>query len=265
MNYEDVIDAHFCIADFFSEENYGLGGIGPRDINALISTVERQWTGFEGITIYQSEFERIASLMFGIIKNHPFYDANKRTAFLCALIQLHRMGRAITVPQNEFEDLMVSIADNSIVKKAALKDLVKRKFSHPEIRYLGRYLEKNSRRTARLTKTIKFRELRTIISKYGFDFDSPFKGTINLVKTEQKVIHRYWRRDKIENRSTVIGSFAYHGEGVDLPDSTIKRVRQICGLTDQDGFDNDVLLRDAQPTFKLIHSYRDSIQRLAYR
>lgn len=26
LSYEDVLDAHFCIADYFSREGYGMGG-----------------------------------------------------------------------------------------------------------------------------------------------------------------------------------------------------------------------------------------------
>ncbi|MEM9476542.1 MAG: type II toxin-antitoxin system death-on-curing family toxin [Pseudomonadota bacterium] len=265
LTYCDVLDAHFCIADFFVQEDYGIGGIGPREIATFVSTVERQWTGFGGFTVYETEYERIASLMYGIIKNHPFYDANKRSAFLCALLQLHRMGRTISVSQKEFEDLMVSVADNTVMRRAALKEFSRKKLSHPEIRYLGRYLERNSRKTARLTKTIKFRQLRQMINRYGFDFENQFKGTIDVVKSERKTVHRFWRGDKVVTEKLKVGTIAYHGEGVDVPDSTLKRVRQLCGLTDEDGFDSDVLLRDAQPTFQLIKSYRDSLQRLAFR
>ncbi|PSK87185.1 death-on-curing protein [Limimaricola soesokkakensis] len=264
LTYDDVLEAHFCIADYFMEQDYGIGGIGPKSVNGLVSTVERQWMGFQGVTVYKSEYERIASLLYGLIKNHPFHDANKRTAFLCALLQLHRMGRTITVGQKDFEDLMVSIADNSIKSKAAVRKMDKQGHPRPEIAYLGRYLEKNSRRSARLSRTIKFRELRYIISKHGFDFDNPFKGSIDIVVREEKTVRGFFRTTVVKNKRKV-GAIAYHGEGVDVPDNTLKHVRQICGLTDQDGFDGEVLLRDAQPTFQLINSYREALQRLAYR
>lgn len=265
LDYEEVLDAHFCIADFFFRENYGLGGVGPRDISILVSTVERQYTGFDGHVIFEKDYERIATLLFGIIKNHPFYDANKRSAFLCALLQLHRMGRVIKVREKEFEDLMVEIADSSIWKRSALREIVKKGSSRPEVRYLGRYLEKNSRKISRVNKTIKFRQLRGLIEQNGFSFRDPFKGTINIVKTEERRVSRFWLKDRVETTSTVVGNIAYHGEGVDVPDNTLRRVRQMCGLTDQDGYDGEVLLRDAQPTFQLISSYRNSLQRLAYR
>lgn len=265
LSYEDVLDAHFCIADFFSREGYGMGGIGIKDVGTFVSTVERQFTGYGGHVVYDSDYEQIATLCFGIIKNHPFYDGNKRTAFLCALLQLHRLGRVIDVPEKEFEDLMVSIADGSIEKKSALREFRKRGTSHPEIRFLGRYLEKNSRKRARLIKTLKFRQLRQIVEANGFYFQNPNKGTINLACMEERRIHRFLLGDRIEKKEKVITQIAYHGEGVDVPNGTVKLIRQSCGLTDQDGFDGEVLLRDAQPTFQLINSYRSALQRLAFR
>lgn len=265
LTYEDVLDAHFCIADFFSREGYGMGGIGVRNSDLFVSTVERQFTGYQGFIVYDTPYEQIATLCYGIIKNHPFYDGNKRTAFLCALLQLHKMGRVIEVSEIEFENLMVQIAEGSLSKRSALKALTKSGVSHPEIRYLGRYLEKKSRKRAHLRKTIKFRELRKIVEANGFAFRNPNRGSIDLVQITETVTHRYFFRDKVKRHERVIVNIAYHGEGVDVPDNTVRLVRQHCGLTDQDGFDGEVLLRDAQPTFQLIHSYRGALQRLAYR
>ena len=265
LSYEDVLEAHFCIADFFFREGEGIGGVGPKDISNLISTVQRQFASVDGRPIYQTPFEQIATLLFGIIRNHPFHDANKRTAFLCSLLQLHRLGRQITVEEKEFEDLMVEVADRSIEKKSALKDLRRKRVEFPEVRYLARYLEKNSRKTARLSKTIKFRELRSIVEANGFTFANSWKGTIDIVKKEKTVVQRFFFGDKVIERDIKIGTIAYHGEGIDVPDNTVKLVRQLCGLTDQDGFDGEVLLRDAQPTFQLIRSYQNALQRLAYR
>ena len=265
LTCDDVLDAHFAIADFFYREDYGMGGIGYRDLGIFISTVERQFASFGGERVCADEYEEIATLLFGIIKNHPFFDANKRTAFLCALVQLHRLGRTITVPEKEFEDLMVQIAEGSIENKAALKDLRKAKVPRAEIKYLARYLQKNSRRNARLYATIKFRDLRAIVERNGFSFANAYRGTIDVVKIEERRVPRFFFGDRIEKTNRVLVNIAYHGEGVDVPDNTLKMVRQACGLTEQDGFDGEVLLRDATPTFQLIKSYRTALQNLAYR
>jgi len=265
LNYDDVLDAHFAIADFFYREEYGMSGVGFRDVGIFISTVERQYTQFDGAQISEDEFEDAASLLYGIIKNHPFYDANKRTGFLCALLQLHRMGRTITSPEGEFENLMVEIAEDAIYKKSTLKDMKKSGIPRPEVKYLARYLRKNSRKNARLSRTVKFRELRQIVEANGFAFSNAIRGAIDLTKIEERRIPRFFFGDRIERKSKVILNIAYHGEGVDVPDNTLKLVRQACGLTDQDGFDGEVLLRNATPTFQLIKSYRSALQNLAYR
>lgn len=265
LTYDDVLDAHFAIADFFYREDYGMAGVGYRDVGNFVSTVERQFVEFDGGPLAESEFEEIAALLFGVIKNHPFFDANKRTAFLCCLLQLHRLGRAITVSEKEFEDLMVSIAEGGIERKSALKDLRRAKADRPEVKFLSRYLQKNSRKIAKLSRTVKFRELRQIVEANGFAFSNSYRGTIDLVKIEERKVHRFFFGDRIEKTSRTIVNLAYHGEGVDVPDNTVKLVRQACGLTDQDGFDGEVLLRDATPTFQLIKSYRTALQNLAYR
>ena len=242
-----------------------MSGVGYRDIGIFISTVERQYSVFGGIPVCEDEFEEIATLLYGIIKNHPFYDANKRTAFLCCLMQLHRLGRRITVAEKDFENLMVEIADGSINQKAALKDLRKAKVQRPEVKFLARYLQKNSRKNARLSATIKFRDLRSIVEANGFAFANASRGTIDLIKIEERRIPRFFLKDRIEKTNQVLLNIAYHGEGIDVPDNTLKLVRQACGLTEQDGFDGEVLLRDATPTFQLIKSYRTALQNLAYR
>jgi death-on-curing family protein len=265
LSADDVLDAHFAIADFFYREDYGMAGVGFRDIGNFVSTVERQFTNFGGISAWADEYEEISSLLFGIIKNHPFYDGNKRTAFLCCMLQLHRMGRQVTVAEKELEDLMVEIADGTIHNKSALKDLLKAKVSQPEVKYLATYLRRNSRKTAKLSGTIKFRDLRRIVESNGFGFNNPNRGTIDIIKTEEKRVPRFFFGDRVERSNRVVQNISYHGEGIDVPDSTIKLVRQVCGLTDQDGFDGEVLLRDATPTFKLIKSYRTALQNLAFR
>jgi hypothetical protein len=81
----DVLRAHFLVANHFYLEGHGLGGIGPRDIDLLYSAVNRQYVAFDGHVKWKDQFEICATLFYGLIKNHPFYDANKRTAFLSAL------------------------------------------------------------------------------------------------------------------------------------------------------------------------------------
>ena len=83
----DVLKAHFLIIDYFITERdgEGVGGIGPKDIDRLHSAVYRQFVEFDGHQKWPDPLQKCATLIFGIVKDHPFHDANKRTAFLVAL------------------------------------------------------------------------------------------------------------------------------------------------------------------------------------
>src|SRR5690242_1269291 len=78
----DVLRAHYAIADYFYSEGYGVGGIGPRDINLLHSALHRQFVGWGTARKWTDHHDIVATVMYGLIMDHPFHDANKRTAFL---------------------------------------------------------------------------------------------------------------------------------------------------------------------------------------
>lgn len=68
------------------------GAAGVRDEGLLDSALSRP----ENLFAYaptSSLFDLAASLAFGLIKNHPFVDGNKRVAFTAAISFLHLNGR----------------------------------------------------------------------------------------------------------------------------------------------------------------------------
>ena len=78
--------------------------------------------------------------------NHPFYDANKRTAYLCTVHYLDQNGYLIEVSEKDLEDLTVLVAKNGLRKYPRFRELQK-KDPDPEVRYLAYYLRKNTRKT----------------------------------------------------------------------------------------------------------------------
>jgi death on curing protein len=51
-----------------------------------------------------------AAYAFGIARNHPFVDGNKRTAFLGAYVFLARNGRRLTAPEDAATWTMMALA-----------------------------------------------------------------------------------------------------------------------------------------------------------
>jgi death-on-curing protein len=93
----------------------GLGGI--RDQGLLESALDRP----KNLLAYaprSSLFELAATLCVGLTKNHPFIDANKRTALLATRAFLFLNGYALEPSEEDEVATMVAIADSSLDERA---------------------------------------------------------------------------------------------------------------------------------------------------
>ena len=85
------------------------GRWGIRDENMLESALARpqqRWS-------YESDtdlFDLGAAYAFGIAKNHPFVDGNKRTAFMTLFSFLFSNGIHLTAPESEAVATMLAVA-----------------------------------------------------------------------------------------------------------------------------------------------------------
>jgi death-on-curing protein len=172
LGLHDVMRAHFLIADFFITEQRELGGVGPKDMKLLESALYRPWTEFGGVSKWQDPFEKVATTLFGLIKDHPFHDANKRTALLSTLYLLSKHGRTPQCSKDDFENLTVEIAEMEIVKRARYKQLSAEE-EDPEIKYVAHWLRRNTREIDDREYSITYRELRRILQRYGFVLEKP--------------------------------------------------------------------------------------------
>lgn len=65
------------------------------DFNLLHSSIERPKATFGGKFLYPTVWLQAGALMHSLIKNHPFSDANKRTALTSAVYFLYKNGYEI--------------------------------------------------------------------------------------------------------------------------------------------------------------------------
>lgn len=86
----------------------GLQGI--RDEGLLESALEAPFQGFGDIDAYPSLQQKAARLGYGLIKNHPFFDGNKRTGTHIMLVFLAINGVELTYSQKELSDIIVAVA-----------------------------------------------------------------------------------------------------------------------------------------------------------
>ena len=104
----------FTIQDIYElhnqlEESFILSS-GVRDENLLASAVNTPFQTFMGNDLYPSIYDKAAQLCYGIVKNHPFTDGNKRTALHSMYVYLIINGFDIIATQQEVEDLIIDVA-----------------------------------------------------------------------------------------------------------------------------------------------------------
>jgi death-on-curing protein len=68
-------------------------------------------------------FELAAAYLFGLVKNHPFIDGNKRTAFLAADVFLALNGWSIEATQEEIIAFVLGVAASEIDEAGATQFL----------------------------------------------------------------------------------------------------------------------------------------------
>ena len=104
----------FTIQDIYElhnqlEETFILSS-GVRDKNLLASAVNTPFQTFMGNDLYPSIYDKAAQLCYGIVKNHPFTDGNKRTALHSMYVYLIINRFDITATQQEVENLIINVA-----------------------------------------------------------------------------------------------------------------------------------------------------------
>ena len=86
------------------------GSAGVRDGGLLDSALETPFQSFDGQDIYPSVQQKAARLGFGLIKNHPFVDGNKRIGAHTMLVFLALNGIELEYTQEELEEIILRIA-----------------------------------------------------------------------------------------------------------------------------------------------------------
>lgn len=101
-----------------------FGGIhGIRNETLLTSALANPLQTFAGLDLYPSVFDKAVQLCFGIIKNHPFLDGNKRIGLHSLLILCHINGLKIDIAHDELIDIIFKVADGTFNRQDVLQVL----------------------------------------------------------------------------------------------------------------------------------------------
>jgi len=113
-----LLDAAVLIAHEITLANHG-GAEGIRDPHLLESALARPKNLFAyGKT---DLCELAAAYTFGIAKNHPFFDGNKRTGFLAGAVFLELNGKRLLASEPDATRIILGVASD-IVNEQQLAD-----------------------------------------------------------------------------------------------------------------------------------------------
>jgi len=260
----DVLRAHYLICDFFVESGEGLFQAGPRDLGLLESAVARQQAGHFGSIKWKNEVEKISSLFFGLVKDHPFHDANKRTAFLVTLYALYKIKLTPKITDKELEDFTVSIANGDQRKRSKWKKYREENSdSDSSVYFIADFINRNFRHTDNKRYIVTYRELNQIMKKFGYELANPDKNYIDVVRrVERRKLFGFGKKEQVDQKVMEIG---FPGWTREVRKNSVDQIREVTKLDFKNGFDSAAFFQGADPAAALISRYQSALERLAYR
>jgi len=103
------------------------GSSGIRDLAALESAIYHAYASFECRDLYKTIEEKAARQAYGIIRNHPFIDGNKRTGLFVMLVFLELNSIKLDFKQSELVYLGIGIANGKIISEKIKEWILKHK------------------------------------------------------------------------------------------------------------------------------------------
>lgn len=86
------------------------GSPGLRDEGLLDSALNAPFQVFGDTSAYPSLQQKAARLCYGLVKNHPFIDGNKRIGAHAMLVFLAVNGLELSYTQQELSDIILQVA-----------------------------------------------------------------------------------------------------------------------------------------------------------
>jgi len=264
VTIEDALKAHvLLVASFAAEGTEVIGGLGPRSMNLLASAIDRQYVGSGAAAKWKNVYEWTATTFFGMVKNHPFHDGNKRTGLLLALWQLYRARRTPTGTHHDFERLAERTAAGTLEEfdpKRFASYLKKDRRPDADVRYIADRFRAWTREEDKEYYVVSFSELDRILKRFGFELANPRNNYIDVVRIETRRKYIIGPKMRIETKVENIGFPSWKKE---VGASTISKVRRATGLTPENGIDSKVFFKDLEPMQSLIDLYYEPLRRLA--
>jgi len=267
LTCEDVERIHYVLCADFAEAEDPIGYGGVKSQALLESAVGRQYAGFGPFRKYPDPLSNAATLTFGICNDHPFHNGNKRTALVSMLAHLDKNRLALkgSVRQDDLYDLMLALANHHLTRERIPPRSRRRigflRFdADHQVFELAHWLRSRVDKVRRGERQITYRQLRHVLKPHGYVLG---QKRSNVVSVDREVIARKGilrREQRVEYKT--IGRIGYRNEGETVSIKTIKELRRICKLREEDGVDTDAFYEGADVIDTFVNKYRTVLRRL---
>ncbi len=251
LDVEEIMEIHNVLAQEFSDSNDPIMPPGIKNLSMLESAAARQDTGFGAFVKYDTVDAVAATLLYGIVNNHPFHNGNKRTGLVATLTFMDRNDRTLDgVSHNELYEIVTKVASHNLCRGG-------RSHADEEVEELRRWIRKHSRPQTRGERVITYRQLRRILNGFGYELQDAKGNTIDVIKTINE--RRYGIIRTVKHRTNI----AYPGESVQLTKQAMRDIRGKLGLSEKEGYDADAFYDHRTRVDIVIVTYQSLLRRLA--
>lgn len=257
LSATDVLSIHGTLAADFAAALDPISPAGVKSMDLLESAISRQFTGYEGRLKYDVPISNAASLTYGICCNHPFFNGNKRTALVSMLCHLDRNDLTFdeSVTHDDLYAFMLKLASHGFADKGVSGDQ-----SDREVDQMAKWVRRHARKVERGERIITFRELKSILTNFGFALEDLRNNSVDLVRYRER---RGWFGLPREPERLRIMRMGYPGDGQVVGKGRLKDIRERCELTADHGVDSRAFYaKERQPDYFVQH-YRRLLRRLA--
>lgn len=271
LTLPEVREIYLALVDMFCAEEDPIDPVGERLGGMLESAVARQFIGLDGQLRFATPVENAVSLAYGICCNHAFHNGNKRTALVCLLVHLDRNGYIFRegIDHLEVYAFMLAMASKELHSLTFTRCPVIMPGQDPtsydhQLACATAWVSANTRMIRRGDRPIRMRDLRRILTSFGFELDDPDRNFADIYKTEE-VIQRKWLGMRAVKRPVRKKVFQISCAGMNqtVPVDSVKEVRRRCHLRDTDGVDSHAFYGSLDPLDYFLNMYRNILKKLA--
>lgn len=117
LTVQEVIAINVAMIQRYSPGEH----IGVKETGLLESAVHRPQSSVFGEDAYPTIFEKAAAFFESLGQNHPFHNANKRTAFTALVIFLRYNGLDFKMDTKQAEDFTVDMVNHRIDRQQVIE------------------------------------------------------------------------------------------------------------------------------------------------